>query len=62
MSLNKDVINTALNGKYSEFSDAIKQELKTKMSSHDVSKNYCSEYDKIQNMKELFSKISNSGE
>lgn len=58
MSLDTQTIDKAVNKKYSEFSDAIKQELQAKMTSHSDAKQYASDYDKIQDMKTLFAQIS----
>lgn len=58
MSLNNDTIQLATDKKYSEFSNAVKTEMMSKMANHDISKNYVSQYDKIQNMKNLFAKIN----
>lgn len=62
MSLDQEVISKATDKKYSEFSDAIKAELKTKMANHPDAKQYASDFDKIQDMKNMFAKISNSEE
>jgi len=58
---NKDIDN-AVEKKYSDFSDAVKTELRTKMANHDTSKQYASDYDKIQDMKDLFSQINTTTE
>jgi len=60
--LDATVINNAVDKKYTEFSDAIKNELKTKMINHETSKKYASEYDKIQDMKQMFAKIGSNTE
>jgi hypothetical protein len=57
--IDKNVIDSAIDKKYTEFSDAIKVELKNKMNGHDTAKEYSSAYDKIQQMKNVFAKISN---
>lgn len=62
MALNNTVINKALEKKYTEFSDAIKTELQTKMTNHPDSMKYASDFDKIQDMKQMFAKISNPSE
>lgn len=53
-----DVIRSASDKKFTDFSDAIKQELKSKLANHSTVQNYTSEYDRIQNMKSLFSQIN----
>lgn len=56
--MEKEVIQMAIDKRYSDFSDAIKQELKTKLANQpDVAK-YASDYDKIQDMKQAFAKIN----
>lgn len=60
--LDSTVINKAVDKKYTEFSDAIKAELKTKMINHETSKQYASDYDKIQDMKQMFAKIGSNTE
>lgn len=57
----KDIQN-AVEKKYSAFSDAVKIELKNKISNHPESKSYATEYDRIQNMKSLFAKINGNTE
>ena len=58
MSLETGVIDSAVNKKYSEFSDAIKTELKTKLANNSDIKKYVDDFDKIQQMKTLFAKIN----
>ena len=62
--MDKEIIKLATEKKYTDFSDAIKTELKTKLASHDVVSNYVSEIEKINNLRDAFSKINNdeSGE
>lgn len=48
--------------KYTEFSTAVKQEMLNKMGNNPDVKAYTSEYDRIQNMKKLFSQINKVGE
>lgn len=62
MALDNTVIDKAVEKKYTEFSAAIKTELQTKMSNHPDSIKYMSDYDKIQDMKQMFAKISNPSE
>lgn len=58
MSLEKTVIKSAVDKKYTEFSNAIKQELHNKMANSDIGKSYASDFDKIQQMKASFAKIN----
>lgn len=60
--MDNSTIDKAVEGKYTEFSKEIKQELYNRMSAHDVSKGYANEYDKIQNMKAAYAAISGSEE
>ena len=48
--------------KYTEFSTAVKQEMLNKMANNSDMKNYTSEYDRLQNMKNLFAQINKAGE
>ena len=54
----ENIIQSAKDKKYTEFSNAVKDELKSKLSNHEISQNYASEYDRIQQMKDVFSQIS----
>jgi len=58
--LDKDVLTTANDKKFSEFSKAVKQELHNKLANHKVTKQYVSDFDKIQQMKKSFAEISKS--
>jgi len=58
MPINKEVLDLARDKNFSEFSLAIKKELKQKLSNHKLSKQYASDYDKIQQMKQSFANIS----
>lgn len=60
MSLDTNVINLAINGKYTDFSNAVKAELHSKLSQNDSAKSYANEYDKIQQMKVIFAKINST--
>ena len=56
----EDIVQLAVDKKYTEFSDAVKQELLNKLGNSPEIKTYTSEYDRIQNMKSLFKQISSS--
>jgi|FLOH01.1.fsa_nt_gi hypothetical protein len=56
--MDNQVVKDAAEGRYSAFSKAIKQELHNKMSNSDAGKEYSSAFDKIQHMKQMFSKIN----
>lgn len=58
MNLDSSAIDLAVNKKYLAFSDVVKQELRSKMSNHEISVNYSNEYDKIQKMKSAFAEIN----
>lgn len=62
MSLDTDIINYAVNKKYTEFSNAIKTELQNKLANNKDAKKYVSDYDKIQQMKLAFAKINGEPE
>lgn len=62
MSLDTDIINYAVNKKYTEFSNAIKSELQNKLANNKDAKKYVSDYDKIQQMKLAFAKINGEPE
>ena len=60
-----DDIRFAADKKYTDFSNAVKTELKQKLSDHSTVQNYKSEFERIQNMKDLFSQVvasNNQGE
>lgn len=54
----KEIIKLATAGKYTEFSDIIKEELKTKLSNHEVMKNYSNSVEQIKKFKDQFKAIS----
>lgn len=54
----EDIVQLAGDKKYTEFSNAVKQELLNKLGNSPEIKAYTSEYDRIQNMKSLFKQIS----
>ena len=60
--LDNNTIDLAMSKKYTEFSDAIKSELKSKLSNNDYVKKYTSDFDKIDQMKSMFAKIHKSPE
>jgi hypothetical protein len=60
--LDKTVIDSATNGKYTEFSDSIKKELMGKMTNHPESQSYAKEIDKIHVMKQQFADITSATE
>jgi hypothetical protein len=62
MTLDKTVIDKAVDKKYTEFSDVIKTELYNKMSKHPDAVKYAADYDKIQDMKQMFAQINGQSE
>jgi len=62
MSLDTNVIELAINKKYTDFSNAIKTELHSKLAAHDSASKYANDYDKIQQMKSNFAKINSTEE
>lgn len=62
MSLDKTVIKSAIDKKYTEFSTAIKTELQNKLSSHPNSVAYAAQYDNIQTVKQKFAEINGQSE
>lgn len=58
MPLEQDTIDDVKDKKFTDFSNAVKQELKQKLSSHKGTKAYVSDFDKIKQMKSSFAKIS----
>jgi hypothetical protein len=60
MPLEQSTLDAVKNKKFTEFSNAVKQELKQKLSNHKVTKKYVSDYDKIKQMKDSFAKIANT--
>ena len=62
MSVDQSALDAVKDKKFTEFSDAVKQELKQKLSNHKITKKYVSDYDKIKQMKDSFAKIANINE
>jgi len=58
MKLEHTDIEKAVNKKYTEFSDKIKDVLHSKLNDHEVISGYKAEYDRIQALKSAFSEIS----
>lgn len=56
--ISNDVLQLAVDSKFTEFSDAIKLELKQKLANHETSQKYTSEFDHIQKMKDIFKMAS----
>lgn len=62
MSLDPTVIDMAVNKKYTELDAAIKSELHSKLSNHPDAVKYANDYDKIQQMKKVFSEFNGQSE
>jgi hypothetical protein len=56
--LDNNIIDLATNSKYSEFSTSIKSELKNKLASNEVYKEYSKELLEIQELKSKFAEIN----
>lgn len=54
-------IQFAADKKFTDFSNAVKCELKNKLTNHESVQRYKTDFERIQNIKSLFAKI-NSGE
>ena len=60
--MDTNIIDSAVNKKYTEFSAAVKKELQNKLANHEISRKYANEYDQVQHMKQMFAQINNSAE
>jgi hypothetical protein len=58
MNLSTQTIKNATNKKYTDFSNEIREVLRSKMREHSISKKYANEYDEIARMKSVFSEIN----
>lgn len=58
MSLTTSNIDAAMNGEYTNFSNAVKTELKRKLSNHSSFVKFENDYNKIQRLKSEFNKIN----
>lgn len=56
--MDTNILRSAEDKKFTDFSDAVKQELKTKLASHPKTVAYSNDFDKIQQMKSVFAKIN----
>ena len=56
--LDNETLQNAKDKKFTDFSNAVKQELRSKLASNSVTKDYTSEYDRLQQMKDVFSQIT----
>lgn len=59
MSLNVSVIDSAVQKRFTEFSLAVSNELRSRLSSHPDIVAYSQEFDRIRKLKDSFSNISN---
>ena len=59
MSLNVSVIDSAVQKRFTEFSLAVGNELRSKLSNHPDILAYSQEFDRIRKLKDSFSNISN---
>jgi len=58
MPISKEELKLATDKKFTEFSKAVKDELKSKLNNHPTVKKHISDYEKIQQMKDSFKKIA----
>jgi len=56
--LNVDDLKLAQEGRYTDFSNAIKQELNNKLSNNPIVQTHVSEFERIQQLKDIFNKIN----
>ena len=56
--MNTDIFRNAEDKKFTNFSNAVKDDLKSKLASREEIKTYVSDFDKIQAMKTMFSQIN----
>lgn len=53
-----DIIDLAKEGRYNDFANAVKEQLKEKLSANGVISSYVQEVEKIQAQKEIYKSIS----
>jgi hypothetical protein len=58
MTLDKTILDKAVDGKYTEVSDAVKGVLHNKLTNHDDSVKFATSVDKIQQFKTKFAEIN----
>lgn len=58
MTLDKNILDKAVDGKFTEVSDVVKVELQKKLAKHEDSVNYADSVDKIQQFKDNFAAIN----
>jgi selenocysteine-specific translation elongation factor len=51
-------ITAAVEKRYTDFSNAIKQELNNKLQNHPIIQNHSSEFERIERLKDIFSQIN----
>ena len=57
-----NIASLAAEKRFTDFSTAVKNELKNKLSQDSRIQNYVSEFDKIQQMKNLFAQVSKTAQ
>ena len=58
--LTQNDIKSAINSKFTDFSNAVKQELRVKLASHEDIVGYKSEFDRVTDLKQSFAGINGS--
>ena len=53
-----DTINLVKEGRYNDFANEVKEQLKAKLASNEVISSYIKEVEKIQSQKEIYKSIS----
>lgn len=56
--MNTNIFKSALDKKFTDFSQAVKSELKTKLANREEIKTHVSDFEKIQQMKASFAQIN----
>jgi selenocysteine-specific translation elongation factor len=56
--LDSNDITAAVEKRYTDFSNAIKQELNNKLQNHPIIQNHVSEFERIERLKDIFSQIN----
>jgi selenocysteine-specific translation elongation factor len=56
--LDANDITAAVEKRYTDFSNAIKQELNNKLQNHPIIQNHTSEFERIERLKDIFSQIN----
>ena len=58
--MDQSIIDLAVQKKYSDFANAIKSNLRTKLKNHEEIQTFSTEYDRMQDLKSKFAQINQS--